>query len=190
MEKEIKLTDFGELALELKPTLETHGVPEKFHYSLISDVLFTFANFLDEKNGTDFHEQIYPLMDELAEKLSAPQLGDFQVAEVIFEFEKGRKVMNLLKSQLDHPEILQFDLEFNLGLRGLDEIDNEIDADARFLKLLKTKRRVKSLKFNSAKNYTNEDWISVSLEESEYGSFEQSLSGIQQCIREVVKQWL
>ncbi len=48
MPKRIKLSDFGDLALMLKPTLTTHGVPEEQHYSIISDAVFEFANFIDE----------------------------------------------------------------------------------------------------------------------------------------------
>ena len=78
MSPKIKIEDFGELAFELKPLLETHGVPEDLHYSLISDTLFTFANFLDEKTGTNFHEQIYSFLDDYAEKLNRHKMPKIQ----------------------------------------------------------------------------------------------------------------
>lgn len=191
MSTKIKIDDFGELAFELKPLLETHGVPEEHYYSLISDTLFTFANFLDEKTGTNFHEQIYPLLDSYAEKLNEPQAGDYLVAEIDILFKKGRKCeMNLLKSHLDNSEHLQLILETSLEIRDIDEVDKAIDVDSRFLNLLKKKRGIKCLKFNSARNLDEENWFEVPLAGSDYGEFEQSLAGIEKCVREVVKQWL
>lgn len=191
MTKQIKIADFGDLALALKPSLVTHGVPEELHYSIISDALFSFASFLDEKTGTNYHENIYTLLDDYVEKLSESKIGDFLIAEIDIVFEKGRKVeMNLLKSHLDSSERLQFALEIELELRDFDEIDEEIDADSRFIKLMKKKKGIRLLKFNSAEDLENENWFDVSLEDSEFGRFEQSLSGLKKCIREVAKQWL
>ena len=191
MTNKIKIADFEDLALALKPSLDTHGVPKELHYSIISDALFSFASFLDEKSGTNFHEDIFAVLDNYVEKLGESAIGDFLVAEIDIVFEKGRKAeVNLLKSHLDNNESLQFALEIELELRDLDEIDEEIDADSRFIKLIKKKKGIKLLKFNSAEDLENENWFDVSLKGSEFGRFEQSLSGLKKCIREVANQWL
>ena len=191
MSKKIKIEDFVELAFRLKPSLESHGVPDDLHYSLISDTLFSIASFLDEKTGTNFHAEIDSLLDDYAEELNETREGDYLIAEIDILFEKGRKCeMNLLKSHLDNSEHMQLILEMALELRDVDEIDKAIDIDSRLLRLLKKKNGIKSLKFNSAQNIDKEDWFEVPLAGSVYGEFEQSLSGVEECIREVAKQWL
>ena len=191
MTAKLEIDDFVELAFALKHALTAHEVPDKLHYSLISDNVFSFASFLDEKIGTSFHEQIYSLLDEHAEQLSGTLAGDYLIAELEILFEKGRKrEMNLLKSHVDNSEHLLFDLEMTLEIRDLDEIDEVIDVNARFIKLLKKRKGIKAIKFNSAENLEKADWLEVPLAESEFGNFEQSLDGIEMCIREVTKKWL
>ena len=191
MNEKIKIDDFVELAFALKPALTTHDVPDELHYSLISDIVFSFASFLDDRTGTAFHEQIYSLLEEHAEQLGETQPGDYLIAEIDILFDKGRKCeMNLLKSGLENSENLRLILEITLEIRDLDEIDQAIDVDSRFLKLLKKKKGIKALRFNSAENLEKEDWLEVPLAHSEFGDFAQSLDGIEQCIRKVSKQWL
>jgi len=47
--------------------LQIHEVQEDMQYSITSDIMFSFSNLLDEKTGTNFHERIDGLMDELFE---------------------------------------------------------------------------------------------------------------------------
>ena len=191
MAKEIKLEDFGELAMSLKPSLLTHGIPDELHYSLLSDVVFQCAAFIDEKTGSSFHEGIDALLDEYIEALSGDISSDYMVAEIQIVFGKGRKVeTNVLKSHLENKENIVLDFEMALGIRDIDEIDAKIDADARFAALMKKKNGIKSLDFKAAKDFENDNWYSIPLQGSEFGDFEQSIDGILKLVSKVTKQWV
>lgn len=187
----IELSDFGAIAMSIKPILALHEVPEEHHYSIVSDVIFEFANFLDTKTGSNFHEGVYPLLDDYVEKLSQPvPMRDYLVASIKMNFGKRSFEANILKSQLGNKEHLMFDLEVDLGVRGLPEIDDVIDADKRFSALKTKLGGIESIDFTSAQDTGDENWLSVPLSGSEYGDFEENLSGLADCIRKVARQWL
>ncbi len=191
MKKQLKIDDLGELSLELKSCLVTHGVPEELHYSILSDALFAFASLLDEKTGTDFHERLLPLLDDYLQKPSQSQIGDYLVAEIAIVFQEGRKAeMNVLYSHLENSTHLQFDLEMALALRNLDEIGDEIDVGTRFAKLMQERKGIESLKILAADNCETDSWRTVPLKSEEHGEYEQSVDGLAKCIRKVVSQCL
>jgi hypothetical protein len=106
MTSKITLQDFRELAASLKPTLVSHEVPINLQDSLLSDVVFQFASFIDEKTGSSFHESIYDLLEER----SAADDGftDYLAAELEILFVAGRRCRaNLLHSMLLNPDALR-----------------------------------------------------------------------------------
>ena len=187
----IELSDFGAIAMSIKPILALHEVPEEHHYSIVSDVIFEFANFLDTKTGSTFHEGVYSLLDDYVEKLSQPvPMHDYLVASVKINFGKRSFEANILKSQLGNKEHLMFDLEVDLGVRGLREIDAVIDADKRFSERATKLGGIESIDFTPAQGTDDESCLSVPMSGSKYGEFEENLSGLAECIRKVAKQWL
>lgn len=189
MKNKIKSEDFYQLALALKPTLVTHGVPVELHYSLISDIMFEFANFVDEKSGSSFHEGLFALLAEHAEELSSDiKRTDWLVAELEVLFGKGKKVeTNIHKSYLENREYLKLHMEISLGARDISEIDKNIDADARFAALLKKKNGIRALRFKAARSGA---WLEVPLNGTGSGDYNQSVDGICGCIIAVTKQWV
>jgi hypothetical protein len=189
MSKNIKIEELEELAWSLKPILDTHNVPSELHYSIISDVIFQFANFIDERTGSSFHERIDGLIDKHFDKLSSQrQPDDWLIAELEILFGKGKKVeMNILRSHLSNRRHLMLDLEMALGVRDIDEIGKKIDTGAKFTTLMRRKNGIEALRF---KPIRSEIWLSIPLNGSEHGDYEQSLSGILKCINRVAKQWV
>lgn len=192
MTSEISLDDFLDLALRLRETAVTHHVPSEHRASLIEDSVFQFAAFLDERLGSSFHESIFGLLEDHAEALARePDPVSPLLAQLEITFGKGRKKeANILRGHLREEQFLREVVEFALGLRSLDEIDAEIDSDARFTRLMATKNGIRSLRFNSAANIGSPSWLEVLLEGSEYGTFDQSLEGLCSCISRVTRQWI
>ena len=191
MTTQIVLEDFLRLALRLRDTAVTHNVSEEHRASLIGDVVFQFASFLDERQGSSFHESIYGLLEDHEDALSQePKPAKAFIAQLEITFGKGRKKeVNILSGNLKNMQFLQETVEFTLGLRSLDELYSKIDSEARFTQLMSKKNGIKELRFNSAESIDTPSWIVVPLEGSQYGTFEQSLSGLCKCIFRVVKRW-
>ncbi len=179
MSKKITLEDFAELAHTIKPILESHDVPEEYHYSMISDVVFEFANLVDTKTGTSFHESIYGLLEEHAEKLSTGGAGRILVTEIEIEFGNGEILeTNVPDTQLEDEAQMRLHLEFTLTLRDIDEIDEEIDIEPRFSKLIAGNKGIKELRILPGKEPDADAWVTVD-------KFEASMDGLIACIRKV-----
>jgi hypothetical protein len=176
--------DFLQLALALRETAVAHNVPADSRVSLIEDVVFQFASFLDERLGSSLHEEIYGLLEQHAEALSQPPRPlDFLVAEVEVVFGKGRRrCINILSGYLQEPRFLRENIEFALGLRSLDELDTEIDSDARFGQLMAKKAGIEMLRFNAGVNIGAPSWVDVPFRES-------SLDGLCECVRGAIAKW-
>ena len=182
MPNDIELQDFTAVALAIKPILDTHDVPEEYHYSIISDIVFEFANLVDTKTGTSFHEAIYALLEEHAEALSAAAAGQVLHTDLQIEFGDGKVFeTNFPLSQLEDEAQLRLNLEFTLTLRDIDEIDDDIDVAPRFKKLLADKQGVRELRILPGSESDADAWTSVS-------DFEPSIDGLLDCIREVMRQ--
>lgn len=191
MTSRISIDDFLPLALSLRETVAVHKVPVENRASLIGDAVFQFATFLDERLGSNFHESIFGLLEGHAEALGQePNDRAPLIAQMEITFRKGRKKeFNILRGYLQKDQYLREALEFALGVRGLDEREAKIDSDGRFAQLMKIKSGIKTLRFNSLANIESPSWIEVPLEDSEYGTFEQSLAGLCKCISRVIRQW-
>ena len=178
--KDIQLKDFAEIALKIKPILETHEVPAEFHYSIISDIVFEFANALDTRAGTSFHESIYALLDEHVDALSAGSTGQLAFTDLQIEFGNGEVAeTNFPDTQLEDDEQLRLNLEFTLTLRDIDEIDKDVDVGPRFTMLMADKQGIRELRILPGTEPDADAWISVS-------DFEQSIEGLMACIRTTV----
>ena len=179
MSEKIELEDFAELAHTIKPILESHDVPEQYHYSIISDVIFEFANLVDTKTETSFHESIYGLLEDHAEKLSTAGAGRILVTELEIEFGNGEVLeANVPDTQLEDEAQMRLQLEFTLTLRDIDEIDEEIDIEPRFRKLIARNKGIKELRILPGKEPDADAWVSVD-------EFEESMDGLIACIRKV-----
>ena len=69
MAKPFAPRDFAALALSLRQTVANHKVPPDLQASLIEDVVFHFAAFIDEKTGSDIHESIFSVLGNYANHL-------------------------------------------------------------------------------------------------------------------------
>lgn len=187
----IRPNDFATLALALRSVLANHKVPPDVRASLIEDIVFQFAVFIDEKTGTDFHESVLGVLGEHAKQLSAsPKPSDHLVMELQVVFLKGRRAeLNILRSCLLKPSVLRLNLEVALGVRDITEVGARVDTHQRFADLMKKKAGIKALMFSSASNIKRPSWQEVRLQGSAYGTFEQSLDGLVACIRNVAAEW-
>lgn len=179
MAKNIELKDFTEVAFAIKPILETHGVPEEYHYSIISDIVFEFANVLDTRTGTSFHESVYALLEEQAEKLSTAGPDRIPVTELELEFGNGEVMeASFPDTQLDDEAQLRPHLEFMLTIRDIDEIDADIDAERRFENLVSGKKGIREVRVLPGSEPDASAWVTVD-------EFEASVNGLIACIRKV-----
>lgn len=185
------LEDFISLALSLRQPLATHNVPSEVRASLIEDVMFRFAVFVDERIGSDIHESIISALSERSEQLAAPpEPIDSLVAEVEIAFVKGRKAeLNVLRSHLTGLSSLLLVIEIALGVRDVTEIRSRIDTERRFRELIARKGGIRAVKFKPPRTSDKSSWQEVRLNGSPYGNFEQSLAGLIACIRVVSAQW-
>jgi hypothetical protein len=182
--------DFVQLALRLRETVVTHGVPAQHRASLIEDVVFQFATFLDERMGSRLHESVFSLLDDRASDLGAePAPDSVLVAQLEIDFGKGRKALNILSGHLRDKQGLRETVEFSLGVRRLEELDAEVDIEGRFAELLRRKSGIRALRFNPAASLGNPAWTAVALDGSPYGTFEPSIEALCACIRRVARQW-
>jgi hypothetical protein len=180
--------DFASLALSLRQTVATHKVPPDLQASLIEDVVFQFAVFIDERTGSDIHESIFAVLRKHAKQLGEPPVPpDSLLAEVQITFLKGRKAeLNVLRSSIAKPALLRLIVEIALGVRDTAEIKARVDTDRRFADLVKKKGGVKAVRFRLANAANDVSWQEVKLQHSPHGNFEQSIKGLLACIRAVV----
>jgi hypothetical protein len=180
--------DFASLALSLRQTVATHKVPPDLQASLIEDVVFQFAVFIDERTGSDIHESIFAVLRKHAKQLGEPPVPpDSLLAEVQITFLKGRKAeLNVLRSSIAKPALLRLIVEIALGVRDTTEIKARVDTDRRFADLVKKKGGVKAVRFRLANAANDVSWQEVKLQHSPHGNFEQSIKGLLACIRAVV----
>jgi hypothetical protein len=188
MAKPFAPKDFASLALSLRKTVANHKVPPDLQASLIEDVVFHFAAFIDERTGSDIHESIFSVLRKYAKQLGeAPAPSDSLLAEVQITFLKGRNVeLNVLRSSIAKPALLRLILEIALGVRDTTEIKARVDTDRRFADLMKKKGGVSAVRFRLANAADNASWREVKLQGSPHGNFEQSVKGLLACIRAVV----
>jgi hypothetical protein len=180
--------DFASLALSLRQTVATHKVPPDLQASLIEDVVFQFAVFIDERTGSDIHESIFAVLRKHAKQLGEPPVPpDSLLAEVQITFLKGRKAeLNVLRSSIAKPALLRLIVEIALGVRDTTEIKARVDTDRRFADLVKKKGGVKAVRLRLANAANDVSWQEVKLQHSPHGNFEQSIKGLLACIRAVV----
>ncbi len=179
MAKDIDLQDFTDVAFAIKPILESHDVPEQYHFSIISDVVFEFANLVDTKTGTNFHESIYGLLDEHVEKLSTAGPERILVTDLEIEFGNGEILeTNVPDTQLEDEAQMRLHLEFTLALRDIDEIDKDIDVARRFSELIASKKGVRELRILPGKEPDANAWVTVD-------TIDESMDGLIACIRKV-----
>ena len=190
MTKIFKITDFENLAVNIRSSLVKHEIPDELHYSIISDVLFDFAAYIDEKTNDNLHEVIDSYLEDHTEKILSDEQEDYLLADIEIIFEKGRKIKtNVLFSCLKNKEYGKLVLEVAVGVRDISELDKDVDIDSRFEKLMKKKEGVVSVNFQPLKDLDTKNWLSIPLVGSEYGDFEQSIDGIFNLICKVAKQW-
>ena len=184
MTSQLVSKDFLQLALALREIAEAHNVPAESRVSLIEDVVFQFASFLDERLGSSLHGEIYAILEQHEDVLSQqPRPLDVLVAEVEIVFGKGRKRgIHILSGYLQEPRFLREGIEVSLGLRRLDELDCDIDSDVRFGQLLAKKNGIEMLRINAVANVDAPSWVDVPHRES-------SLDGLCECVRRVISQW-
>src|SRR5688572_72239 len=188
MAKAFAPRDFASLALSLRQTVANHKVPPDLQASLIEDVVFHFAAFIDERTGSDIHESIFSVLRKCAKQLGeTPAPSDSLLAEVEITFLKGRKVeLNVLRSSIAKPALLRLTVEIALGVRDTTEIKARVDTDRRFEDLMEKRGGVNAVRFRLANAADNASWQEVKLRRSPRGNFEQSVKGLLACIRAVV----
>lgn len=94
--------DIKGLSKQIIDILKDHEVEAEWQYSITSDVMFSFSNLIDEKTGTDFHERIFTLLDELFEPdsdavtndTSTDEMQNLYDAIVALNKEKVQKILN------------------------------------------------------------------------------------------------
>jgi hypothetical protein len=185
-----KIEDFEELAVGVKASLDNHDIPKDLQFSLISEILFNFSAFIDERVDSNLHEIIDSFLDEKSEVILANNRQDYLLADVEIIFNKGRKIeTNILYSALSNRDYNILVLEVAFGIRDIDELDDVIDIEPRLKKLLKKKEGISIIKFQPLKDLGSKKWLSVPLKGSEYGDFEQNIEGVYELMCAVAKQW-
>src|SRR5687768_6970953 len=180
MPKPFAARDFASLALSLRQTVANHKVPPELQASLIEDVMFQVAAFIDDKTGSNFHESIFSVLRKYAKQLgNAPEAQDSLVAEVQITFLKGpRAELNVLRSSIAKPALLRMVVEIALGVRDVTEVEARVDTDRRFSQLMRKKGGVKAVRFKPVDTRRKASWREVELSGSPYGNFEQSVKGL------------
>jgi hypothetical protein len=189
--EKIKIKDFEELAVNFKSSLSTHEISKELHHSLISDLLFSVCVFIDQKSNTSFHETIGSYFEERSGAILSDKHQDYLLADIEILFSKGRKIeTNFLKSALTNKDYAVLKLEVTFGVRGIDELDENIDINSRFKKLLRKKECISAVKFQPLKDLDSDLWLTVPLQGSEYGDFTQTIDGVYELMCSVAKQWV
>lgn len=174
------------LAFSTKEILNLHEVEPEIHQSIISDVLFEFANLLDEKQGSNFHEEIYSLIDSISEDLNDNSNSDCCVCFLQIIMEHGKRYeTNVLKSELENSESMLLNIEMTMNLRKYEEMDSEIDIEKRLRASCSKKGKIDKLRFQELKDMDTDVWLELYLEENEFGKFDNTVSGVISCIRSV-----
>jgi hypothetical protein len=188
MAKPFAPKDFASLALSLRQTVADHKVPPDLQASLIEDVVFHFAAFIDERTGSDIHESIFAVLRKCAKELGeTPVPSDSLLAEVQITFLKGRRAeLNVLHSSIAKPALLRLNVEIALGVRDATEVNARVDTDRRFADLMEKKGGVNAVRFRLANAADSASWQEVKLQRSPHGTFEHSVKGLLACIRAVV----
>jgi hypothetical protein len=182
--------DFASLALSLRETVAKYKVPPGQQASLIEDVIFHFAVFVDERTGSDIHESIFAVLRKHARHLGeVPVPTDSLLAEVQISFLKGPKAeLNVLRSSIEKPALLRLTVETAIGVRDVTEIKARVDTERRLASLMEKRGGVNSVRFKPAGGAGRASWQDVKLRGSPHGDFEQSVKGLLACIRAVVAQ--
>jgi hypothetical protein len=178
------VADLVELALSLRGPVALHGVSSELRASLIEDLIFRFAVFVDERARTNLHEGIAGALRERAAELAElPSPADVLVAEVEIEFIRGRTVeLNVLRSSLAHPEHLLLTLEMALGVRDVGEVGRTADTAGRFSRLLKRRGGLRALRVVAA-DVEASVWREVPLRGAPHDDFDGTVAGLASCIR-------
>lgn len=174
MSRKIKPADFEALAANLQDTLRINGVAEESQPSLLADLLFGFAAFLDERLGSNHHESIFALADAILSGEIASEAQDNLSGELKIHFHKGRKAaLNLLAAHRSNRAHLLFDLQMALGIRTLAEINSEIDSEARFLALLDSRQGIRLFEVRGFGDTVSDTWRTVEPPTSKPGSLDE-----------------
>ena len=182
MAKDFDVQDFTEVAFAIKPILDSHDVPAEYHYSIISDIVFEFANLVDTKTGSSFHEAVYAVLEEQAEALNSGATGSEIFTDLRIQFGDGDVLETSFPlSQLKDEAQLRLNLEFTLTLRDIDEIDDDIDVAPRFRKLLAEKKGLRELRILPGSEPDADAWTTVA-------DLEPSIDGLLDSIRKVMNQ--
>ena len=186
MSKPIAAEDFMRLAFSTKEVLNSHEVAPEIQESIISDVLFEFANMLDEKQGSSLHEEIYSLIDSISEDLNDNSRSDYCVCFLQIIMEHGKRYeTNVLKSELENSEAMLLNIEMAMNLRKYEEIDLEIDIEDRLKASCVKKGKIEKLRFQELNDMDTDIWLELNLEKNEFGSFSNSVNGIISCVHSV-----
>jgi hypothetical protein len=187
---EFNIEDFEDLIKNIKVSLDTHGIDEDQHYSLLSEILFNVTAFIDERANTSLHEVADSFIDDCYEKIQSNLNRDYLLADVNIFFGNGNKVeTNVLKSNIENKEYYMLELEVALELRDISEIDKVVDIEGRLNKLLRNKKGIVKVDFQPLKDLGSENWISVPLTGSSHGDFSENIEGLFELIKSVAKKW-
>ena len=166
-----------------------HDVPPELHFSIISDAVFEFANLVDEKTGSSFHEEIYGALESAAEELEVDPGGDYCLAFMDLVTSNGTSFeLNILKSMLENEQDMIMSIEVTLELRKLDELDKVISIENRLKTFNKKTGGIKALRFQLTENMDTDTWFDVPLKDSTYGSYSNDIEGIRKCILAVIAE--
>ena len=188
----IKDDDFIELATQIKTSLDAHNVPVQEHASLITQVVFNFAVFLDKKLNTNHHEFIETKLDEYLFEIVEDSPNTL-IASVNLVFGKGRKRdFEIRKGNLLHRESIISLMEFATGIRKLTEVDSEVDPlilTERFEKMLEIREGLLEIEFQPDEDWGTNKWLTLPFHENQFGKFKCTIDGVTDCIYKVTEQW-
>ncbi len=187
----IEAKSLAALSLTIKSCLIKHNISKDVVYPLIEDVLFQFANYIDNNTATNLHTSIKDELRLLQEEIIDGDSFDYLVASLRIAWEKGSKQETIiLYEHMKHPKYLKEDIELTLGIRDLKERSMPIDAEKRFLKVKEKKGRIEYLEFQPYKDLYTNHWLKVPFKNEACEDVEQNIEEIISCICATCNEWV
>ena len=170
MGKQIEINDFKKIIPELREILETHNIDKEQHYSIISDILFSFSYFIDQHQNSYLHETITSYIDDNYELLSNKTNEIRMIGELQIVFGNKRKfTTNILNIHLIDKSSLIDNLIGVLRLKDIGETLSSDEINKKFKSLvIENREGIYALRFRRSEDISKDIWIEFNCKDYSY----------------------
>jgi len=192
---------FTRIGNEILEILRTHDVPEHNEFSISSDILFSIAAALDDKEFvedsklkicSDSHESVYAFSEEWYQPKRECVDPHRTVFEVEIVREKGKLFeTNFMAHWIELPHLFKEHFEVVMGCRSIDEVDQKIPdkIKERFERRDNRSGKVVEIRIKPFLQPENDEWLSFKFPQNEFGTYENSLDGLSICILSMAEKY-